>query len=62
MSLTEDTVKNIQKGRQLISFLLNLRVDLQRAKGPESLLVSGGDIAVRTEADWMLKPVILHPK
>ena len=33
-NLSEDTVKNIQKGRQLIRFLLRLRVDLQSAVGP----------------------------
>ncbi len=61
-SLFEDTVKNIQIGRQLICFLLRLRVDPQSAVGPESLLVSGGGIAVRTETNWSLKPVIFHPK
>ena len=41
-SLTEDTVKNVQKGRQLICYLLSVRVDLLSAVVPEGLLVSGG--------------------
>ena len=61
-SLMENTVKDVQIGRQLIGYLLCLGVNLLRAVGPESLLVSGGDIAVRTEADWMLKPMFFHPK
>ena len=54
-SLSEDTVKNIQKGRQLISFLLRLRVDPQSAEGPQSLLVSGVGVAVWAKADRRLK-------
>ena len=58
-SLTEDTMKNVQIRRQLIGFLLGLRVDLQSNVGPEGLLVSGGNIVVRTEPDWSLEPVIV---
>ena len=61
-SLSKNAMKDVQKGRQLIGFLLRLGVNLQGALRPKRLLVSGGDIAVRTEADWMLKPVIFHPK
>ena len=61
-SLSKDTAKDVQIGRQLIGYLLCLGVNLLRTVGPKGLLVSGGDIAVRTEADWILKPVIFHPK
>ena len=54
-SLSEDTVKDIQIGRQLIGLLLRLRVDPQSAVGPQSLLVSGVGAAVRAKADRRLK-------
>ena len=54
-SLSEDTVKNIQIGRQLIGLLLRLMVDPQSAVGPQSLLVSGISATVGTKADRRLK-------
>ena len=61
-SLSKDVVKDVQKGRHLIGYLLSLGVNLLRTVGTEGLLVSGGDIAVRAEADWILKSEIFHPK
>ena len=61
-SLPEDTVKNVQKGRQLIGLLLSLGVNLHRTIGPKGLLVSGGSIAVRAETDWSVKSVIFPSK
>ena len=61
-SLAEDTVKDVQIGRQLIGFLPGLRVDLPSTVGLEGLLVSGGNILVRTKTDWSLEPLIFHLK
>ena len=60
-SLSEDTVKNVQIGRQLIGLLLRLRVDPQSAVGPQSLLVSGIGTTVGEKADSRLKSKIFHP-
>ena len=54
-SLSEDTVKNIQISRQLISFLLRLRVDPQSVVRPKSLLVSGIGATVGAKTDRRLK-------
>ena len=61
-SLVEDVVKDVQIGRHLIGYLLCLGLNLLRAVGPESLLVSGGYVAVRAKADRRRKSVIFHPK
>ena len=61
-SLLENAMKDVHKGRQRIGLLLSHGVNLHSTVGSEGLLVSGGCIAVRAEADWSLKPVIFHPK
>ena len=61
-SLPEDAMKDVQKGRQLLSLLLRLGVNLQSAVRPERLLVSRRCIAMRTKANWVLKTVIFNPK
>ena len=61
-SLPEDAMKDVQKGRQLIGLLLHLGVNLQSAVRPKRLLVSRSSIAVRKEANQVIKPVIFNPK
>ena len=61
-SLSEDAMKYVQVGRQLIGLLLSLGVNLQSTVGPERLLVSGSCIAVRAKANWVLKTIIFNSK
>ena len=61
-SLTEYAMKNVQIRRQLIGLLLSYWVYLHSVVGSKGLLVGGWSIAVRTETDRSLKPVIHHIK
>ena len=61
-SLSEDAMKDVQKGRQLIGLLLSYGVNLQSTVGTERLLVSGRCIAMRAKANWVLKSVIFNTK
>ena len=61
-SLSEDAMKYVQKGRQLIGLLLHLGVNLHSSERPKSLLVSRSYLSVRTKANRVLKPMIFNPK